>query len=61
QIPLYSRIIGVADAFEAMTALRPYKNIMTIVAAKAELERCSGTQFDPEIVKVFLEEVLASE
>jgi len=57
-IPLYSRIIGVADAFEAMTANRPYKKIMTIENAKAELIKCSGSQFDPDIVKVFIEQVL---
>ncbi len=58
QIPLYSRIIGVADAFEAMTAERPYKKAMTTEEAKKELTRCSGSQFDPEIVKVFVQQVL---
>lgn len=58
-IPLQSRIIAVADAFEAMTAKRVYQKSRTVDAAKAELKRCSGTQFDPEIVRVFLEFVLS--
>ncbi len=57
-IPLYSRIIAVADAFEAMTALRPYQKTKTKEAAVAELIRCAGVQFDPEIVTVFIEKVL---
>jgi diguanylate cyclase (GGDEF)-like protein/PAS domain S-box-containing protein len=57
-IPLQSRIIAVADAYEAMTARRVYQKTRTAPEAKEELERCSGTQFDPEIVKIFLESVL---
>ncbi len=57
-IPLQSRIITVADAYEAMTSKRVYQNTRTIDEAKEELKRCSGTQFDPAIVKVFLESVL---
>lgn len=53
-IPIGSRIICVADAFDAMTSDRPYRKAMTREAAFAELSRCSGTQFDPEIVKTFL-------
>jgi len=59
EIPLYSRIVGVADAFEAMTADRSYKKSMTIEQDKAELITCSGTQFDPGIVAVFTEKVLS--
>ncbi|MBH1939909.1 HD-GYP domain-containing protein [Mobilitalea sibirica] len=55
QIPLFSRIIAVADAYDAMTANRPYRKKMTSKAAIEELIRCSGRQFDPEIVKVFLQ------
>ncbi len=58
QILLISRIISVADAFEAMTAERPYKKSMTLEEAKTELLRAAGTQFDPDIVKIFLEQVL---
>jgi diguanylate cyclase (GGDEF)-like protein/PAS domain S-box-containing protein len=58
KIPLYSRIIAVADAYEAMTALRPYQKTKTKEEAAAELIRCSGIQFDPEIVSVFVEKIL---
>ena len=57
-IPFQSRIIAVADSYEAMTAERVYQKTKTSEEAKAELLRCSGTQFDPEIVKVFLELML---
>jgi diguanylate cyclase (GGDEF)-like protein/PAS domain S-box-containing protein len=57
-IPLYSRIIAVADAFEAMTAIRPYQKTKTKEEAVEELKRCSGSQFDSEIVSVFVEKVL---
>jgi len=53
-IPLFSRIIGVADAFEAMTSERPYRGAMSLPAAIAELRNGSGTQFDPDIVIAFL-------
>lgn len=52
-IPLISRIIAVADAFEAMIGDRPYRNSMDAMEAVKELERCSGSQFDPDIVEVF--------
>lgn len=51
QIPLFSRIISVADAYEAMTADRPYRKAMTREEAIKELEICSGKQFDAEIVE----------
>lgn len=54
-IPIGARIICVADAFDAMISDRPYREAMTREAAFAELSRCSGTQFDPEIVNVFLQ------
>lgn len=53
EIPLLSRIITVADAFDAMTSLRTYRERITNEQALEELIRCSGTQFDPNIVKVF--------
>jgi diguanylate cyclase (GGDEF)-like protein/PAS domain S-box-containing protein len=53
-IPLFSRIISVADAFEAMTADRPYRSKMSTNEAIEELKKSAGTQFDPQIVKVFL-------
>lgn len=47
-------IIAVADAFEVMTAARPYKKAMSVADARAELTRCAGTQFSPDIVRAFL-------
>src|SRR3954451_20994659 len=56
-IPLEARIIAVADSFSAMTADRPYRRRMTLDDACAELERCAGTQFDPDVVEAFVREV----
>jgi diguanylate cyclase (GGDEF)-like protein/PAS domain S-box-containing protein len=58
RIPLNARIIAVADAYEAMTAYRSYHVPKTKEEAIAELNRCAGTQFDPNIVRIFTEEVL---
>jgi HD-GYP domain-containing protein (c-di-GMP phosphodiesterase class II)/putative methionine-R-sulfoxide reductase with GAF domain len=52
-IPLASRIIAVADAFDAMTSTRPYREPLERDAAISEIIRASGTQFDPEVVKAF--------
>ncbi len=57
EIPLEARIICVADAFSAMTAERPYQRRMSLSEACTELESAAGTQFDPEIVRVFVDEV----
>ena len=54
EIPLEARVLAIADAFDAMTSDRPYRRALTRAEALAELERCAGTQFDPEIVRVFL-------
>jgi putative nucleotidyltransferase with HDIG domain len=54
EIPLGARIIAVADAFESMTSDRPYRKALPLEAAFIELRDCSGKQFDPEIVLVFL-------
>jgi len=61
EIPLQARIIAVADAFCAMTTHRPYRKARAVGEALAELEQCAGTQFDPEIVRLFGEEVRAAE
>jgi HD-GYP domain-containing protein (c-di-GMP phosphodiesterase class II) len=57
EIPLGARILFVADAFDAMTSDRVYRSRLSHVDALAELERCAGTQFDPEIVAAFVEEL----
>jgi len=54
QLPLSARIVSVADAFEVMTAVRAYKRPMTMQSAREELARRSGTQFDPLVVRAFL-------
>jgi putative nucleotidyltransferase with HDIG domain len=53
-IPLGARIFAIADALDAMISDRPYRNALPIEHARAEIHRCSGTQFDPQIVEVFL-------
>jgi HD-GYP domain-containing protein (c-di-GMP phosphodiesterase class II) len=53
EIPLGARIISVCDAFEAMTSRRPYAPPRASEEAMQELVRCSGTQFDPEVVAAF--------
>ena len=53
-IPEEARILTVADAYDAMTSNRPYSAALTHVDAVAEVERCSGTQFDPVIAEAFL-------
>jgi putative nucleotidyltransferase with HDIG domain len=55
QIPLGARIFSVADALDAITSDRIYRAAQPLEAARAEIERWSGRQFDPEIVRVFLE------
>jgi diguanylate cyclase (GGDEF)-like protein len=57
EIPLEGRVICVADCFSAMTSDRPYRAGMSVEDACAELERCAGTQFDPKVVRFFVEEV----
>ncbi len=54
QIPVEARILAVADAYEAMVADRPYRAGLAPAQARAELERCSGSQFDPQVVAAFL-------
>ena len=54
EIPLEGRILAVADAYEAMTADRPYRRALAEAAARAELIRGAGTQFDARVVEAFL-------
>jgi len=55
EIPLGSRIFAVADTLDAITSDRPYRPAQSLQAAKEEIERWKDRQFDPEVVKVFLE------
>ena len=53
-IPLGARIFAVADTLDAMTSDRPYRSALSLEQAKAEITRCSGTQFDPKVAAAFL-------
>lgn len=53
-IPFYGRIVAVADAYDAMTSDRAYRKALPHDVAVGEIERCSGIQFDPKVVQVFL-------
>ncbi|GEP62721.1 diguanylate cyclase [Clostridium beijerinckii] len=55
EIPYLARILTVVDSFDAMTSNRPYNTRKTYEEAAEELEKCSGTQFDPEISAAFIE------
>ena len=57
EIPLGARIFAVADAYDAMTSDRPYRDALGHDYAVEEVRRCAGTQFDPQIVQVFLKAV----
>jgi HD-GYP domain-containing protein (c-di-GMP phosphodiesterase class II) len=54
EIPIGARIFAVGDTLDAITSDRPYRKARTFDAAREEILRCSGTQFDPAVVEVFL-------
>lgn len=56
EIPLAARIVAVADVYDALTSKRVYKGAYTHLAARGIIEKDSGSHFDPEIVKVFLDQ-----
>jgi putative nucleotidyltransferase with HDIG domain len=55
EIPLFARIAAIADTFDAMTSKRSYRNALPLEVVREEIEKYSGTQFDPEIAKVFID------
>jgi HD-GYP domain-containing protein (c-di-GMP phosphodiesterase class II) len=54
EVPEGARLLAVVDAFDAMTSTRPYRRALPTFHALSEIERCAGTQFDPEIAHAFL-------
>jgi HD-GYP domain-containing protein (c-di-GMP phosphodiesterase class II) len=54
-IPEGARLLAVADAFDAMTSTRPYRRALPTSRALAEVERCAGSQFDPEFAHAFID------
>ncbi|HZK71827.1 MAG TPA: HD-GYP domain-containing protein, partial [Clostridia bacterium] len=58
EIPLIARIINVVDSYDAMTSKRTYGKELNKEEAIIEMRNCAGTQFDPELIEIFIEEVL---
>jgi HD-GYP domain-containing protein (c-di-GMP phosphodiesterase class II) len=61
EIPLFSRIILIADTVDAMMSTRPYRKGLNLKQVIDELKLCSGTQFDPNLVKLFIKAIYKSE
>ena len=57
EIPLFARIIAVADTYDAMTTDRPYRKGFSRDTAISELKQMAGSQFDPEMVNAFVERI----
>jgi putative two-component system response regulator len=53
-VPKGARLLAVVDAFDAMTSTRPYRRALPTLHALGEIERCAGTQFDPDLAHAFL-------
>lgn len=58
EIPMQSKIISIADAYDAMTSHRPYREDLSLSEVIAEFKGNAGTQFDPEILKIFIDQIL---
>ena len=54
-----ARIIALADSYDAMTSERPYRRALSEKEALSEIQENAGTQFDPEIARIFIEKVLS--
>lgn len=61
EIPLAGRVLAIADAFDAMTSPRPYRESLAVDDAAQEVVRCAGGQFDPYLVEIFVEAFAAGE
>lgn len=61
EIPLFSRIILIADTVDAMMSDRPYRKGLSLDTVISELKQCSGTQFDPSLVELFIKALEKSE
>nr|WP_312292102.1 diguanylate cyclase [Clostridium chromiireducens] len=61
EIPYLARVLTVIDSFDAMTSNRPYNNRKTYEEGILEIEQCIGTQFDPEIARIFIEVIKSNE
>ncbi len=59
-IPLLSRIITLADSYDAMTSDRPYREGLAVNRAIEEIRRCTGTQFDPELATLFINKIIGT-
>jgi putative nucleotidyltransferase with HDIG domain len=55
KIPIEARVLAVADAYDAMTSHRPYRRAFGEERALGEIDRCAGSQFDPDVARAFLE------
>jgi HD-GYP domain-containing protein (c-di-GMP phosphodiesterase class II) len=55
QIPFEARILAVVDCYDAMTSDRPYRAALPAESAVAEVDRCAGAQFDPDVAEAFIE------
>ncbi len=61
EIPLGARILSVIDAYDAMTSSRPYREALSAIQAREEIQHCAGTQFDPQVVGALLQVLTAQE
>jgi HD-GYP domain-containing protein (c-di-GMP phosphodiesterase class II) len=59
RIPLVGRIVAIADAYDAMTSDRAYRRALPHEVAVGEIDRCAGTQFDPELADLFVKMIEA--
>ena len=61
EIPIEGRVLAITDAFDAMTSLRPYRERLSGDEAAREVERCGGSQFDPQLAELFVDAYAAGE